>query len=189
MRVASLLVPVNKQHDFKKEKPSFLRDWGLYLFWNQTGRTRWARRGFLGGGLMVPHGPGMNGHRTAARQKGFWWSAPGKAFFPGLTVNGETDKNTGNMNQDTVIKNSCTGVVQTELFKQKRKKDLQLLAINPWFFWSRRADSNRGPADYESAALPTELRRPALFILIGYFVYASKSRKKYAPFPDWFNSL
>ena len=25
--------------------------------------------------------------------------------------------------------------------------------------WSRRADSNRGPADYESAALPTELRR------------------------------
>ncbi|VTR63919.1 hypothetical protein DESC_120011 [Desulfosarcina cetonica] len=26
--------------------------------------------------------------------------------------------------------------------------------------WSRRADSNRGPADYESAALPAELRRP-----------------------------
>jgi hypothetical protein len=26
-------------------------------------------------------------------------------------------------------------------------------------FWSRRSDSNRGPADYESAALPTELRR------------------------------
>ena len=26
--------------------------------------------------------------------------------------------------------------------------------------WSRRADSNRWPADYESAALPTELRRP-----------------------------
>ena len=26
--------------------------------------------------------------------------------------------------------------------------------------WCRRADSNRGPADYESAALPTELRRP-----------------------------
>ena len=26
--------------------------------------------------------------------------------------------------------------------------------------WSRRADLNRGPADYESAALPTELRRP-----------------------------
>ena len=25
--------------------------------------------------------------------------------------------------------------------------------------WSRRADLNRGPADYESAALPTELRR------------------------------
>ena len=25
--------------------------------------------------------------------------------------------------------------------------------------WSRRSDSNRGPADYESAALPTELRR------------------------------
>jgi hypothetical protein len=28
--------------------------------------------------------------------------------------------------------------------------------------WSRRADSNRGPADYESAALPTELRRPGV---------------------------
>ena len=27
-------------------------------------------------------------------------------------------------------------------------------------FWSRRSDLNRGPADYESAALPTELRRP-----------------------------
>jgi integrase len=27
--------------------------------------------------------------------------------------------------------------------------------------WSRRSDSNRRPADYESAALPTELRRPA----------------------------
>src|SRR5438132_1606065 len=27
--------------------------------------------------------------------------------------------------------------------------------------WSRRADLNRGPADYESAALPTELRRPS----------------------------
>src|SRR4029450_6454244 len=27
------------------------------------------------------------------------------------------------------------------------------------WFWSRRADLNRGPADYESAALPTELRR------------------------------
>ena len=26
--------------------------------------------------------------------------------------------------------------------------------------WSRRSDLNRGPADYESAALPTELRRP-----------------------------
>jgi hypothetical protein len=26
--------------------------------------------------------------------------------------------------------------------------------------WSRHSDSNRGPADYESAALPTELRRP-----------------------------
>ena len=26
-------------------------------------------------------------------------------------------------------------------------------------FWSRRSDLNRGPADYESAALPTELRR------------------------------
>ena len=25
--------------------------------------------------------------------------------------------------------------------------------------WSRRSDLNRGPADYESAALPTELRR------------------------------
>ncbi len=28
------------------------------------------------------------------------------------------------------------------------------------FYWSRRPDSNRRPADYESAALPTELRRP-----------------------------
>src|SRR5690242_16297393 len=28
-------------------------------------------------------------------------------------------------------------------------------------FWSRHSDSNRGPADYESAALPTELRRLA----------------------------
>ena len=26
--------------------------------------------------------------------------------------------------------------------------------------WSRRAESNRLPADYESAALPNELRRP-----------------------------
>ena len=33
---------------------------------------------------------------------------------------------------------------------------------NVWIclgFWSRRSDLNRGPADYESAALPTELRR------------------------------
>src|SRR5262245_60994412 len=28
--------------------------------------------------------------------------------------------------------------------------------------WSRRMDSNHRPADYESAALPTELRRPGL---------------------------
>jgi hypothetical protein len=28
--------------------------------------------------------------------------------------------------------------------------------------WSRRSDLNRRPADYESAALPTELRRPFL---------------------------
>jgi hypothetical protein len=28
--------------------------------------------------------------------------------------------------------------------------------------WSRRSDSNRRPADYESAALPTELRRPGV---------------------------
>src|SRR5689334_4459572 len=28
--------------------------------------------------------------------------------------------------------------------------------------WSRHSDSNRGPADYESAALPTELRRPGV---------------------------
>ena len=111
---------------------------------------------FPGRGPYGEHGPGTNRHRTAARQRGIvsclvhWpgilsagarvsnWPGdphqgrePSKAFFPGLTVNGETDKNTGTMNQDTVIKNSCTGVVQTELFKQKRKKDLQLLAINP----------------------------------------------------------
>src|SRR3954454_11536604 len=29
-----------------------------------------------------------------------------------------------------------------------------------WRFWSRRSGLNRRPADYESAALPTELRRP-----------------------------
>ena len=43
--------------------------------------------------------------------------------------------------------------------------------------WSRRAESNRRPADYESAALPTELRRPKIkkpfkgsgFNVQGYF--------------------
>jgi integrase len=30
--------------------------------------------------------------------------------------------------------------------------------------WSRRPDLNRGPVDYESTALPTELRRPALIL-------------------------
>ena len=29
-------------------------------------------------------------------------------------------------------------------------------------FWSRRGDSNLRPADYKSAALPTELHRPNL---------------------------
>src|SRR5678816_26465 len=39
----------------------------------------------------------------------------------------------------------------------------QTRRFGPFFFWreraSRRADLNRWPADYESAALPTELRR------------------------------
>ena len=34
-----------------------------------------------------------------------------------------------------------------------------LVSVNYCKQWSRRADSNRGPADYESAALPAELRR------------------------------
>ena len=33
------------------------------------------------------------------------------------------------------------------------------MAAGPAKNWSRRSDLNRGPADYESAALPTELRR------------------------------
>ena len=35
--------------------------------------------------------------------------------------------------------------------------------------WSRRADLNRWPADYESAALPTELRRPDYVITVRGF--------------------
>ena len=31
-----------------------------------------------------------------------------------------------------------------------------------WTIWSRRGDSNLRPADYKSAALPTELHRPIL---------------------------
>ena len=33
-------------------------------------------------------------------------------------------------------------------------------------FWSRRGDSNLRPADYKSAALPTELHRPILVWVI-----------------------
>ncbi len=32
--------------------------------------------------------------------------------------------------------------------------------LSGWNHWSRRPDLNRGPVDYESTALPTELRRP-----------------------------
>jgi hypothetical protein len=41
-----------------------------------------------------------------------------------------------------------------------KKRDFEITFRNPFKnLWSRRADSNRLPADYESAALPTELRR------------------------------
>jgi hypothetical protein len=36
-----------------------------------------------------------------------------------LTVNDGAGKNTGAMNQDAVIKKSCTGVVQNGFFRQK----------------------------------------------------------------------
>ena len=42
-----------------------------------------------------------------------------------------------------------------------RRTARDLYNTDPCDFWSRRSDSNRRPADYESAALPTELRRPA----------------------------
>src|SRR2546422_3429001 len=45
-----------------------------------------------------------------------------------------------------------TGETATELAISMFSKEI----------WSRRADLNRGPADYESAALPTELRRPSV---------------------------
>jgi hypothetical protein len=45
------------------------------------------------------------------------------------------------------------------------------------FFWSRRADLNRWPADYESAALPTELRRPVCFSK--YWSSGAKSRTNF----------
>jgi hypothetical protein len=33
-------------------------------------------------------------------------------------------------------------------------------SVSCLFLWSQRADLNRGPTDYESVALPTELRWP-----------------------------
>ena len=47
--------------------------------------------------------------------------------------------------------------------------------------WSRRSDSNRGPAVYETAALPTELRRLEIRILVnslsnGKPFYRTRSR-------------
>src|ERR1035437_1503218 len=39
--------------------------------------------------------------------------------------------------------------------------ELFYFVCNLLILWSRKSDSNRRPADYESAALPTELLRPA----------------------------
>ena len=41
----------------------------------------------------------------------------------------------------------------------KNERGIRSNILIPHCLWSRRADSNRGPADYESAALPAELRR------------------------------
>ena len=38
--------------------------------------------------------------------------------------------------------------------------DLKII-VTRCVYWCRRAESNRGPTDYESVALPTELRRRA----------------------------
>ncbi len=38
------------------------------------------------------------------------------------------------------------------------------------FFWSWRLDLNQRPADYKSAALPTELRQPISLLFKGHFL-------------------
>ena len=45
---------------------------------------------------------------------------------------------------------------------QDKEKGFRLLPGNPCYYWSRCGDSNPRPADYESAALPAELHRPAV---------------------------
>lgn len=41
----------------------------------------------------------------------------------------------------------------------RHKKSISTNCLWIWIFWSSRADSNRRPARYECAALPTELRK------------------------------
>jgi hypothetical protein len=47
-----------------------------------------------------------------------------------------------------------------DLLERSRHEDSRYSLENLIWRWSRRPDLNRRPADYESAALPTELRRP-----------------------------
>ena len=46
------------------------------------------------------------------------------------------------------------------------------MSLNPFFYyWSHRADLNRWPAGYESAALPPELRWLLFEISTGWYQY------------------
>ncbi len=87
------------------------------------------------------------------------WQRKQDCGDPGRPVGGavqvRVDRLRGRLSNRDFSPHGCS-LVAHWLLKRKR---LRQKSPKPLFYWSRREDSNPRPADYKSAALPTELRR------------------------------